>query len=461
MGAGTSAPDATDVAHGIVPSGGCGKDSGANDTTTTDTHDKIRSHIQSCSDLKDLPRLFAAVDTDGNGAIDPMEFAAFITGCVTTSGHDAIAEDDIRATFDFIDTNADGTIDFDEFQFFLYHVKSLDEAATATGASNTGGASASAGASAAVAAPPSSSGDGVFTDEDQTLLRMVFDRIDTSGDGVLQKTELLAAMQNNVVVMAMLETSPRTKGLLDPASFKAALAQLATDKPGGVGFEELVAFAARLPAIAAAGGSSASASASSAAVAALSAVQADHIRRLVQGSVDQYGAARDVYLRVLFDSIDADGDGHITLDEFTLFISGCANSRGDGCRMPTADEINTTFNLIDLDGNGTIEYTEFEAFVQFSRAQCYYRIRELIEATSDLNQIGALFADADKDGDEALSPNEFTALVRASEAKYEGGERAAVSEADIDATFKHIDTSENGLIELDELQYFFFIRKRK
>ena len=38
-----------------------------------EAYQKVRALIQSCSDMKDLPKLFAAVDTDGNGDIDPME----------------------------------------------------------------------------------------------------------------------------------------------------------------------------------------------------------------------------------------------------------------------------------------------------------------------------------------------------------------------------------------------------
>ena len=188
----------------------------------------------------------------------------------------------------------------------------------------------------------------------------------------------------------------------------------------------------------------------------------ERIRRLVQSSCDQYGAARDVYLKVLFESIDTDGDGHITLEEFQLFVAGCANSRGGGCRVPTAAEVEATFRLIDLDSNGTIEFNEFEIFVEFSKSQCYYRIRELIEATSDLDQLAALFAEATKTNDDGLNPAEFTALIRACEAKYDGGSvDVPVSEADIDATFRYIDMSENGLIEMDELEYFFFLRSKK
>ena len=83
-------------------------------------YEKVRAVIQATSDLKDLPKLFAAVDTDGNGDIDPMEFAAFITGCTTASGLDAISEEDVKACFAYIDTNGNGMLDFDEFEYFFF-----------------------------------------------------------------------------------------------------------------------------------------------------------------------------------------------------------------------------------------------------------------------------------------------------------------------------------------------------
>ena len=85
-----------------------------------DAYEKIKALIQATSDMKDLPKLFSAVDTDGNGDIDMMEFSAFLDGCASTSGHDAIGEDEIKATFDYIDTNGNGMIDFDEFEYFFY-----------------------------------------------------------------------------------------------------------------------------------------------------------------------------------------------------------------------------------------------------------------------------------------------------------------------------------------------------
>ena len=45
---------------------------------------------------------------------------------------------------------------------------------------------------------------------ESTALRMVFDRIDTSGDGLLQKNEVLHAVQNSDIVKAMLGASHGT-----------------------------------------------------------------------------------------------------------------------------------------------------------------------------------------------------------------------------------------------------------
>ena len=36
------------------------------------------------------------------------------------NGHEPITEDEIKATFSYIDTNSNGMVDFDEFEFFFY-----------------------------------------------------------------------------------------------------------------------------------------------------------------------------------------------------------------------------------------------------------------------------------------------------------------------------------------------------
>ena len=67
------------------------------------------------------------------------------------------------------------------------------------------------------------------TSADKTLLRMVFDRIDTSGDGLLQKGELLAAVQNSDIVRAMLGASKGLSGLLKPSTYASTFEALDTD----------------------------------------------------------------------------------------------------------------------------------------------------------------------------------------------------------------------------------------
>ena len=59
--------------------------------------------------------MFAAVDEDGNGTIDPMEFAAFVDGCVQVCPPaEPLQEGDVTATFRYIDTDDSNDIDFDE-----------------------------------------------------------------------------------------------------------------------------------------------------------------------------------------------------------------------------------------------------------------------------------------------------------------------------------------------------------
>ena len=80
---------------------------------------------------------------------------------VTTSGHDPISEEEIKATFDYIDTNSNGMLDFDEFEYFFYVRGGGKDEATETkqpaaAATTAAGPTSDDVASSSAAAPSSS-----------------------------------------------------------------------------------------------------------------------------------------------------------------------------------------------------------------------------------------------------------------------------------------------------------------
>jgi len=62
-----------------------------------------------------LKRIFAEIDTDQSGAIDPQEFQVGIEILNSFFKQPPIAKDQVQALFGFIDANHDGTIDHQEF----------------------------------------------------------------------------------------------------------------------------------------------------------------------------------------------------------------------------------------------------------------------------------------------------------------------------------------------------------
>ena len=179
---------------------------------------------------------------------------------------------------------------------------------------------------------------------------------------------------------------------------------------------------------------------------------AERVRTVIQNASDCSN------LKALFNVVDKDADGHITMQEFGAFVDGCVAGK-EGAVKPSEADITTCYKYVDLDSNGTIEFDEFEYFLQYSQSQCYGRIRECIVGACGTANAEALFKTVDTDGDGSIAPIEFRAFVEGCVAGYPGGHEP-VAPADVDATFKYIDTSGDGSIEFDEFEYFFFVRKK-
>ena len=179
---------------------------------------------------------------------------------------------------------------------------------------------------------------------------------------------------------------------------------------------------------------------------------AEKVRNLIQGASDCSN------LKVLFDTVDGDKDSHISATEFGAFVDGCVAGTPDA-EAPEESDITACFNHVDFNANGSIEFDEFQQWLQFSSSQCYSRVRELISGACNMESLETLWKTVDDDDDGCILPAEFAAFVEGCVAGFPGGHDPVVP-ADVDATFKFIDTNGNGKIEFDEFEYFFFVRKK-
>lgn len=101
-------------------------------------------------------------------------------------------------------------------------------------------------------------------------------------------------------------------------------------------------------------------------------------------------------LEILLDSVDADRNGVIDLEEFVDVMRGHLHS---GPQDPDA-ELREAFAVFDKDGNGLISPEELKG-----------ALLNLGEKMED-REIGAMIAAADKDGNGMIDYEEFIAMMR-------------------------------------------------
>ena len=68
--------------------------------------------------LMKLKKAFHIADEDGGGSLDVDEFVGAFRDSLTRGGAEH-SEDDLRALFQKIDANCDGTVDWDEFSSYM------------------------------------------------------------------------------------------------------------------------------------------------------------------------------------------------------------------------------------------------------------------------------------------------------------------------------------------------------
>ena len=161
-----------------------------------------------------------------------------------------------------------------------------------------------------------------------------------------------------------------------------------------------------------------------------------------------------------FDRVDTNGDGSISLDEFTAAMTKLPSTADNSANSAGSTTAGDLFNQIDTDGDGAISKDEASAF----RSKISAEIQAMLLLSQAQNGTGAattvnagvsgptadsIFAKLDTDGNGSISKDEFTAAFNnRNQANGTGaGDRVA-------KLFDKIDTNGDGSISPDENQAF-------
>lgn len=123
----------------------------------------------------------------------------------------------------------------------------------------------------------------------------------------------------------------------------------------------------------------------------------------------------------LFNSLDKNGDGILSIDEIKLNIKGLKN----------ASEIEKIFSTIDTDGSGTVNYTEFITAVMDENL--YLKQEKLMQA----------FKTFDLDGSGKISRQELRKILSQDEDHM-------VDDKTLEEMMKQVDANNDGEIDYEE-----------
>lgn len=152
-------------------------------------------------------------------------------------------------------------------------------------------------------------------------------------------------------------------------------------------------------------------------------------------------------LKVLFDTLDANGDGKVSSKEWGAAISSNKQLAQKYFGGATMAEIGAAFRRIDIDGSGDLSWDEFETAARsFTISQ---NLSAAIATPAGREELRGLFDTLDTNGDGRVSSKEWGAAVaknRELAQKYFGG----ATMADIGAAFRRIDVDGSGDLTWDE-----------
>jgi len=163
----------------------------------------------------------------------------------------------------------------------------------------------------------------------------------------------------------------------------------------------------------------------------------------------------DQDLRKVFDHIDKDKSGSITLDEFIAFVLPNASSRDKATIMG----VEVAFRRLDVDKTGTINFEEFKRFVLKTPEP---KEKEEEKPTDDKVLRGVFNRfDENGDGSVSLSSNLCKCVTISPKLSREEIKKTLIAwgkdpgdEETFEADFKLIDTNGDGAISFEEFKAF-------
>ena len=154
-------------------------------------------------------------------------------------------------------------------------------------------------------------------------------------------------------------------------------------------------------------------------------------------------------LKVLFDTLDANGDGKVSSKEWGAAISSNRYLATKYFGGATMAEIGAAFRRIDVDGSQDLTWDEFETAARsFCVAELFADAILSVEGKSSLQ---TLWAALDINGDGKVSSKEWGAAISSNKQlaqKYFGG----ATMAEIGAAFRRIDIDGSGDLSWDEFE---------
>lgn len=168
----------------------------------------------------------------------------------------------------------------------------------------------------------------------------------------------------------------------------------------------------------------------------------------VQAVVDMYNSDEGkAELEALWKALDKDGNGSISSKEWGKGIGASWKKMSKFFGGCTKEEVGKAFKTLDLDGSGDLTWEEFEGAI--AGMDSSLRLASALASAEGFAELKGLFTTLDKDGDGRVTGKEWGSAVSKNKGimgKYFGGKNLKA----IGQAFKRIDADGSGDLTWEE-----------